>query len=353
MNPDLPGRLRSSPDVYLQKIDLVRDAGLLIQFERGAYRAASFLDDRILGPQTQGGWSSLARIIGLARDVERTRPLHFIFHAGHVGSTLLSRLLDETGAVLSLREPLPLRTLAEAYDAIGLVDALLSAEGVLALQRALVRLWGRAYDGDAAVVLKATSSTSRIAPRLLAEELASRAVFLNVRPQVYLATLLAGQNSALDLRGHGSVRIRALQARLQSQLRPLHALSLGELAAMSWLAEAFNEAELLKAAAGRVLSLDFDDFLRSVETGIGRVLNHLGLLSDSQLCDSLARSPVLTRYSKAAEFEYSPELRAQVLNESMRTHGAEIRRGLGWLEAVARADDRVAALLAQNAPATP
>jgi hypothetical protein len=345
MHPDLLSQLRSSPDVYLQKLDLVRAAGLLIQFDRRSYQAASFLDDRILGRETQGGWSSLARIVEGARSVEHGRPLHFIFHAGHVGSTLLSRLLDETGAVLSLREPLPLRSLAEAYDASGRLDALLSADDILALQRALTRLWSRAYDADSAVVLKATSSTSRIAPALLANEAASRAVFLNVKPQVYLATLLAGQNSAVDLRGHGSVRIRGLEKRVQVPLRPLHALSLGELAAMSWLAETGNEVELTKAVGERVLALDFDALLKDLEAGIARVLQHFALSGDPA---ALARSPVLSRYSKAAEFEYSPALRAQVVNESLRTHAAEIRKGLAWLEALAQSDSWVAALLTRT-----
>jgi hypothetical protein len=347
MNADLLSRLRSSPDVYLQKLDLARAAGLLIGFDRRAYRAASFLDDRILGPDTKGAWAPLARIIDTARGLPRARPLHFIFHAGHVGSTLLSRLLDETGLVLSLREPLPLRTLADAYDADGRVDALLSSEDLRALQCTLIDLWSRGYDGDAAVVLKATSSTSRIAPALLAAESSARAVFLNVRPSVYLATLLAGQNSAVDLRGHGPVRIHSLQRRMEPAMRPLHTLSPGELGAMSWLAEAFNESDLRSAAAERVLSIDFDEFLGDVETGVTRVLHHFALAADPALAAALARSPVLTRYSKAAEFEYSPELRAQVLNESAKTHSAEIRKGLAWLEGLAQADARVAGLLAQ------
>ena len=45
-----------------------------------------------------------------------TIPIHFIFHSGHVGSTLLSRLLEEVPSQLGLREPLPLRSLAELHD---------------------------------------------------------------------------------------------------------------------------------------------------------------------------------------------------------------------------------------------
>ena len=52
--------LAASPDVYLQKVDLARDAALLIRVSESTYRAASFLDDRILAPDVKGGWASLA-----------------------------------------------------------------------------------------------------------------------------------------------------------------------------------------------------------------------------------------------------------------------------------------------------
>src|SRR5258708_7343679 len=101
-------RLPLSPDVYPQKIDLVRETALLIEFGAEAYRSSSFLDDRILAPSTKGSVVPLARLSDVCGAVANSRPLHFVFHTGHVGSTLVSRLLDDSGAVLSLREPLPL-----------------------------------------------------------------------------------------------------------------------------------------------------------------------------------------------------------------------------------------------------
>ena len=47
---DLLARLPGSPDIYPQKIDLVLESILLVRFDEAAYRAASFLDDRILRP---------------------------------------------------------------------------------------------------------------------------------------------------------------------------------------------------------------------------------------------------------------------------------------------------------------
>ena len=85
----------------------MRESCLVIELGETAYRAASFLDDRILSPATRGGWLPLDRVLDAARLAIDRRPLHFIFHTGHVGSTLVSRLLDETGVMLPLRGHCP------------------------------------------------------------------------------------------------------------------------------------------------------------------------------------------------------------------------------------------------------
>ena len=125
--PDLGSLLPASPDAYPQALDVARGLVLVVRMSERAYGAASFLDDRILGPGTEGAWFTLASAARAAGAIAGPRPLHFIFHTGHVGSTLLSRLLDEAGTVLGLREPLPLRTLAEAQDVLGRPESLLAA----------------------------------------------------------------------------------------------------------------------------------------------------------------------------------------------------------------------------------
>jgi hypothetical protein len=342
-------RVAGSPDAYPQKLDLNAWMVLVVVLDAATYRGASFLDDRVLGPATQGAWVPLAEVFESARRLSRERPLHFIFHTGHVGSTLVSRLLDATGAVLSLREPLPLRTLADARDSLERPDSLLSAaqfDNVLAL---FMRLWSRGYEATRSVVVKATSSAGRLAVPLLAAGEGPRALYMNLRAEPYLATLLAGANSPSDLRGHGPERMRRLQSRLAAPLLPLHALSIGELAALSWLAETWTQREALERFPGRILAVDFDRLLASPGDAMARILDHLGLAAEARELTDLAQSPVLARYSKAPEHVYSPEVRAEVLRESRQDNRAEIGKGMAWLEARARADPAVAAVLAAAA----
>jgi hypothetical protein len=234
-----------------------------------------------------------------------------------------------------LREPLPLRTLAECKDVLDSPESLLSPETFAALQGAMLRLWRRGYDQTHSVVLKTTSSACRMAPSLLDGSPESRAVYLNVTAPTYLATLLAGANSPTDLRGHGAVRIRQLQARLKVALPSLHAISLGELAALSWLAETWNQIETCSRYAARVIAVDFDDFLANVPTGLGRIARHFDLPFDPRRLDEIARSPVLAQYSKSPEFEYSPQLRTDLLEQAKRNHAAQIDQGLRWLDDLA------------------
>jgi hypothetical protein len=342
---ELLAQVSASPDAYPQKIDLVGLAVLLVQFSPGAYRAASFLDDRILGVATKGAWLPLERIAGAARGVVGAKPLHFIFHTGHVGSTLVTRLLDETGMVLSLREPLPLRTLAEAHDALGRAESLLSEGQFSEILDLFLRLWSRGYDSTSTVVIKATSSAGRLAAPILAGAAAARAIYLNMRPEPYLATLLAGANSPLDLRGHGPERIRRLQARRGVPVSPLHALSLGELAAMSWLVESWTQRDAALRWAGRVLPVDFEAFLADVEDGIRRVAAHFELSLDDRQISAVAGGVAMARYSKAPEYAYSAALRAQILDDARRNHRDEIRKGMAWLERMAREDSAASAVV--------
>ncbi len=325
----------ASPALYPMAVDLARGAAFLIRLEEADYRRASFLDERILTPQTRGQWVPFATLERALPAPAQRRPLHFIFHAGHVGSTLLSRLLDETGKVLSLREPLPLRTFAEAYDA--------GAPDLDARLETLLRLWERGFAGTEAVILKATSAAERLAPRLLAMCGEARAVLLNVSAESYLATMLAGENSAVDLNAHGPERLYRLGKLLGAPApRPT---TLGELAAMSWLTERLAQEDIRRLFGDRILAIDFDRMLQALDVTIGDVVKHFDIAATPELRATIAGSTILSRYSKAPQHAYSPQLRAERLSQARQGYSAEIGAALGWLSNLARHHGSIAAIL--------
>jgi hypothetical protein len=337
--------LARSPDLYPQKIDLVREAALVVPFSQQAYRAASFLDDRILSASMRASWLTFTQLQQAAQGTGSGLPLHFIFHAGHVGSTLLSRLLDEAGA-LGLREPLPLRTLAEVNDALDAPESLLSRAQFDHILEITLRLWSRGYADNRAVIVKATSTTGRLAPALLAARPQAKTVYLNLAIEPYLATLLAGPNAIFDLRGFASERMRRLHKLAGKTGIVLHTLSLGKLAAMTWLTERLTQASAERSGGERVLSVDFDHFLADRTAGLGQILSHFGLPADAQTVARLADSPTLNRYSRAPDqYAYGDAVRAQAMGQARREHAAEIGGALAWLERLGAQNAVIGAVL--------
>ena len=125
--------LAASPAVL--PIEQVADGFRVKRMDEAAYTHASFLDQRLLTGEDHGEaeWVSWADLRQAAdRLPVRT---NFIFHIGHGGSTLLSRLLGGHDGVFSLREPAVLRPLAlsaappEREQALGVWLRLLSEPG--------------------------------------------------------------------------------------------------------------------------------------------------------------------------------------------------------------------------------
>lgn len=322
----------ADPGLIAQNLDFARQAILFLKLDSQALNRASFLDDRILTPQSNGRWVQFSELAPWLAGAKAHRPLHFIFHAGHVGSTLLSRLLDDAGGVLGLREPLGLRVLADAFDALGAQDALVSGAQLETLLTWHLTLWSRGYSDTQHVVLKATSAAARLHERLLNAQPTARAVYLNLEAEPYLATLLAGENSPLDLRGLAGERFRRF-ARLQPHPspKPLHAMSLGEVAAMTWATERLTQRAAEAMFGARVLSIDFDALLRAPADTLRAVCGHLGIDAPESYFRGIPENPILTRYSKAPEHAYTPALRAQILAQSRTHNGVEIGKGLAWI----------------------
>lgn len=304
----LLNQLMSSPKAYLHSLDLTRKTGLLLETDRHFFRNAIFLDGRVLQKGVIGAWMPLAMLLKSTHGVE-SLPLHFIFHVGHAGSTLLSRLLDEVSTVVGLREPQALQTLAMTEE---WVDDELFA-GVLALL-------ARRYSADETVVVKTTSVCNSLAPRLLAAHPSNRAVALTVSLHNHLANLL-DKSHALDITAFAPVRLRRLQKQMPDLEIALDALSPAKLAALGWLAEI--EALSRLAGDGKTLFIDFDRFLDDRHRHLNLVLAHLNLDSGTDL----SASPVFERYAKSPDFAFTAATRQAILEESAQTHAEALTEG--------------------------
>lgn len=321
-------RFAAEPALHLHKLDPVRRAALLVVMEDADYRRESFLDDRILERVRAGAWMPVAQLLDLV--AAPSQAPHFIFHQGHTGSTLISRLLDGLGA-FGLREPAVLTELAALHDDLDQPEAQWSRAEWERFVRFMLAVWARSFTGAPAVV-KATSHAQRIGAALLSAAAQARAITLHMRAEPYLATLLAGANSAADINGAAQQRMRRLVRTFGAISPPLHALSLGEAAALTWLVE--RAAQIGLRDASRVLDLDFDDFLAAPHEPLARISAHFGLSTDNAAITAVLAGPTMTRYSKDPSQSYSAQRRQSTLTIARTTHAEEIRKGLAWLERI-------------------
>ncbi|GAA3886633.1 hypothetical protein GCM10022276_02090 [Sphingomonas limnosediminicola] len=291
----------------------------LIAMDSEAYRAASFLDDRILQQPVDAQvlpWPEVeAAVAGDLRQDAR-----WIFHIGHVGSTLVSRLLGELNGVLAVREPRLLRDLA-----------LSPAEVRRAYVETAPKLMSRTFSSDDIVCVKATSFVSEIAPELVPA--GERALMMYATPRNYIGSILAGENSVQELRMLAPSRAERLSRRVSS-LGAAH--SDAELAAIAWACE----MTALEAAADampdrRVEWADFDRMLDDMPAALARIAGFLGVEADEAQLDAIATGPLMRRYSKAMEYDYSAGLRRDLIDGAASTQRQSIDGALAMLRSAA------------------
>lgn len=315
----LPARLTEGSDWIVQAIDPRARLARLVRLGETGVGQASFLDDRLMTQQPESRLCNLDELVSAAGSVADP-PAGWIFHIGHVGSTLVSRLLGELDA-LALREPRSLRDLAVAGEA---------ERATLAL--AVSRMMARRGEHKA-VNVKATSFVSEFAPLLV--EPGAPALFLYASPENYIAGILAGDNSVRELQGMHDFRVGRLRSRgigLEGFDRDN-----GHRAALAWACEMTSlEAAAEAMPDRRILWADFDRMLGDMAEWIGRCAAHFGLATEPERVAAIAAGPLTRRYSKAMEYDYSPSLRAELLGEATSRNSAEIEAAIAGLRQAAQ-----------------
>ena len=304
-----------------------------VQLDESAYRAATFLDQRLLQQDYPQQNCALTVLEDAARQL--TAHAHFVFHTGHVGSTLISRLIGAQQAFFSLREPALLRALA-APTAGG--------DGTFLLPEALALL-ARTWRTEQRAVIKVTSFVSELAERILSAQPHSAAIFMFARPLAYLQGILAGANSRTENRQLAPSRLQRLQQRLGAGALGAAPRSEGEVIAMSWLCEMTALQQAAVRHPAQVLWVDFDVLLAAPCDGLQRIFAALGAAVAPAELERLVAGPLMRQYSKAPEHFYDAVLRRTLLTQADQEHQQEIRCGMAWLHQAAREQSMIKAVL--------
>jgi hypothetical protein len=325
--------LARSPELFPHSLDVRTDSVGLIRLTEADYAKASFLDARILAPGTLARPVPLLELAAAAAQGNLRDDAQYIFHIGHVGSTLLSRLLGRHPALFALREPAILRTLAQMRSEPETMPRRWSAEESDARLSVFLKLWSRTFRPDQRALIKATSFASELAAQILQRSAKPKAIFMFVSPENYLATILGAENSPKEAQALANLRLKRLQARTGTAVQT--PASMGELVAMSWASEMTALIAAQDSSADQILWLDFDRFLADPGSGLKSSFAHVGVSADDQTVRDILAGPDMRTYSKAQEYDYDTKLRSDVLNQARHMHGTEIKRGLDWLAALA------------------
>ena len=343
MNPDtLLAELKRSPDCLLQDIDLVNRRGLLVSIREADYRSASFLDHRVLKPDTAGAWFSLPQLLELAKDVRPPLPPHGIFHVSHCGSTLVSRLLAELPGCLPLREPLPLLNLAQARRELPERTSRLDGPGWDALFTLALTLASRNYRAGERVIIKATSACANLLPPFLEHAPASRALLLHTDLETWLAIMLREETVRENGRYYSPAWLTDFQALTGRDDVRLAALSDAQQFALNWLTGMLHFQQARKATPERVQSCDFEDFLADTPSALRRTGEFFGL--DATRANELAASTLMRSYAKNPAKRFDRAQRQQELAAARSQMGGEIAAGLAFAEKLVKQTPALAPL---------
>jgi hypothetical protein len=195
-----------------------------------------------------------------------------------------------------------------------------------------VKLLSRTFAAQQRAVVKATSFVSELAQRLMSRPAAPAAAMMFVSPETYLATILGGPNSRQEAKVLTRSRLRRLHRRIGHDAWRLESFSEGEALALGWACEAAALAEAALTAGGRILRIDFDRFLADPAALLQSTLRHFDIDATTSDVNAILEGPDMIRYSKAPEYAYDAALRREILDQARADHGAEIKRGLDWLE---------------------
>ncbi len=325
----LAAALAASPELFPHALDLRSGTVTLLRLSSQAYEQASFLDGRLAGVGNPGRTLPIVELAAAVSATGLTESTWFIFHIGHVGSTLMSRLLGRHPTVFSLREPDILRTLAQSP---ALAATYLPV---------FLKLWSRGWEPGVRSVVKVSSFVSDLSTLVLARDYAPRAIFMGVPPEVYLATIFGGANTPMEARALAPVRLARLRARLGCHWQ-LEEMSMGEVAALGWACEASALAASAAQFGTRIHVLNFEGFLTQPRQHLRAAFAHFDIAaSETEIAEILA-GPEMRTYSKAPEHSYDAALRQSVLNEGRARFSTEIRHGLSWLDRVAKEYPQIA-----------
>lgn len=242
------------------------DGGQSIEFVKASRAQVSnsgFLDHRMARDQATARKVDVSAFTN--ESISASGPAaSYLFHSAFCGSTLLARILDQSGQVLSLKEPHILAQLAQAKRARGLgARDRLSDDGLGAALDRLAGLIERSWMPGEAILIKPTNLANNLIPDLVAR--GGKAMFLYGPLESFLRSMIAyGEEGRVFMRSLAQAMIRDGELRFDQQTE----LTDFQIGALAWRAQLdLFRYWLERLGPTRAMSLNFADFSAEPQRG--------------------------------------------------------------------------------------
>jgi hypothetical protein len=88
--------------------------------------------------------------------------------------------------------------------------------------------------------------------------------------------------------------------------------------------------------------------LGDMQAALTKLAGFFDFTAPAERVAEIARGPLIGRYSKALEYEYSPSLRRELIEQEIRLQGREIDEAVAMLEQAAAGSPLLASALARS-----
>lgn len=323
-----PNSVPRKPEWLAHRYDAVGDRFHFVEVPRERHREIPFLTDEYLpgaqSPVVLGRSAALAAAAPAA-------PLHYIFHSAFCCSTLLVRALDREATAMGLSEPVFLNDII-SWRHRGPVDG---ARVAMVLDQGL-SLLARPWQAGEAVIIKPSNLVNPLAPAMLGMKPQSKALLLHAPLQDFLGSIarkgLWGRLWVRDLfvkLGREGLLDFGIQGEELLKLTDI------QVAAICWLGQHRQFAQLAQQFAGRVRTLDSSLLMSRPAEAISAVGAHYNLELAPADIDAIVNGPAFTRNSKTGD-SFSAAQRSADRDAGLRAHADEVEKVTIWANELAR-----------------
>jgi len=319
----------TSPDYFLESIDLDQDQAQFLRIERGVYESSAFLDHRMHLPKNAAQRERVPLQSIPVADIPKPR-MGYIFHTAFCCSTLLTRCLASGGDCRALREPDVLMQMAN-YKRLGHPAYADKSRWLVAVEK-VNRLLGRHYDEREVVLVKPTNAANNLIPEIIQLPHCPPVVLLYGSLRDFLVSI-AKKEQAYRTMLRRLFNVIRMDDGQSDQIEPRQLLELTDLqiAAFVWQLQIDHYLQTLGRFTNKpVCSLNFRHLLDQPRQTLAGLSAWFSLGFQAAHIEAIVTGNVFSRDAKHTGSKYSAAARKQEEEQTLQLFGRDIEDTLTW-----------------------